>query len=179
MPTLEHYWNSLPIGKENAASYDTLCEKWKVSKRQARSILHDLSLYDGGDDYILIRSSSGKGFYRTDDMKIIRAFREECVKKAKSNFAPLKKINRILTEAESTQTNFVNNLKNMRVAKGLKQTDVIKQLQRSGVQIDAALLSKFENSVCLPTPYQLCLFARIYGCSTRDLVNTELLYLIG
>ena len=179
MPTLEDYWNSLPIGKEKAESYDTLCEKWNVNKRQARSILHNLSLYDSGDNYILIRSSSGKGFYRTDDMQIIQAFRAECMKKAKSNFAPLKKINRILTEAEDRQIDFCNNLKTMRLAKGLKQTDVILQLQRVGENVDAAMLSKYENSVCLPTPYQLCLFARIYGCKPHELINTELAYLIG
>ena len=176
---LEHYWNSLPIGKENAESYDTLCKKWNMNKRKVRQILHDLSLYDSGDNYILIRSSSGRGFYRTDDMKIIQAFRKECLSKAKSNFAPIKKINRIINEADNMQVDFYNNLKTMRLAKGLKQTEVVEQLQRVGENVDAALLSKYENSVCLPTPYQLCLFARIYGCKPQELINTELAYLIS
>ena len=172
---LEQYWNSLPIGKENAVDYDTLCEKWQMNKRKVRQTLHDLSLYDSGDNYILIRSGSGKGFYKTDDMQIIKAFRKECLHKAKSNFAPLKKINRVINTADEVQLNFSNNMKAVRVAQGLKQRDVVMQLRKSGEQIDEALLSKYENSVCIPTPYQLCLFARIYGCKPAELINIDLL----
>lgn len=179
MQTLEQYWNSLPIGKENAADYNELCAKWNMSKRKVRQTLHDLSLYDSGDDYILIRSGSSKGFYRTNDMQIINAFRKECLSKAKSNFAPLKKINRIITEADNTQMNFYNNLKSARLAMGMKQSDVVAQLRKAGEYVDTALLSKYENSVCLPTPYQLCLLARIYGCKPAELINTDLAYTIA
>ena len=168
---LEQYWNSLPIGKENAVDYETLCEKWQMTKRAVRYKLHELSLYDSGDNYILIRSGSGKGFYKTDDMEIINAYRKECMQKAKSNFAPLQKINRIINSKDDVQMSFINNLRAIRVAQGLKQREVVEEVQKVGEQIDEALLSKFENSVCIPTPYQLCLFARIYGCKPNDLIN--------
>lgn len=168
---LEQYWNSLPIGKENAVDYDTLCDKWQMSKRAVRYKLHELSLYDNGDGYILILSGSGKGFYKTDDMEIINSYRKECLQKAKSNFAPLKKINRLINSKDDVQMSFINNLRAIRVAQGLKQREVVEEVQKVGEQIDEALLSKFENSVCIPTPYQLCLFARIYGCKPNDLIN--------
>lgn len=172
---LEQYWNSLPIGRENAVDYDTLCERWQMNKRAVRNKLHELSRYDSGDNYILIRSGSGKGFYKTDDIEIIKSYRKECMQKAKSNFAPLQKINRIMNSKDDTQMNFANNLRSVRVAQGLKQREVVEQVRVVGEQIDEALLSKFENSVCMPTPYQLCLFARIYGCKPNELININLL----
>lgn len=170
---LNKYWEALPIGKENAATYPKLCEKWQMSERRARSILHALSLYDSGDNYILIRSSSGKGFFRTDDIETIKAYKKECTKKAKSNFAPLKKINRVLAGAEDLQIDFLNNMKHARELKGMTQQEVVDLIQKHDKTVNAALLSKFENSVCLPTPYQLLLFARIYGVKPFELVDYE------
>lgn len=170
---LNEYWEALPIGKENAASYKDLCEQWSMSERKARSILHALSLYDSGDNFILIRSSSGKGFFRTDDLETIKAYKKECTKKAKSNFAPLKKINRILAGAEDIQYNFFNNMKQARELKGMTQQEVVELIQNHDKTINAALLSKFENSVCLPTPYQLLLFARIYDVKPFELIDYE------
>ena len=170
---LNEYWEALPIGKENAATYPKLCKKWNMSERKARSILHALSLYDSGDNYILIRSSSGKGFFRTDDIETIKAYKKECTKKAKSNFAPLKKINRVLAGAEDVQINFFNNMKNTRELKGMTQQDVVELIQKYDKTVNAALLSKFENSVCMPTPYQLLLFARIYDCKPSELLSYE------
>ena len=170
---LAEYWETLPIGKENAATYAKLCEEWSMNERRARSILHALSLYDSGDNYILIRSSSGKGFFRTDDLETIKAYKKECTKKAKSNFAPLKKINRILAGAEDIQFNFFNNMKQARELKGMTQQETVELIQRHDKTVNTALLSKFENSVCLPTPYQLLLFARIYDCKPSELLNYE------
>jgi hypothetical protein len=170
---LKEYWETLPIGKENAATYAKLCEEWSMSERKARSILHALSLYDSGDNYILIRSSSGKGFFRTDDLETIKAYKKECTKKAKSNFAPLKKINRILAGAEDIQFNFFNNMTQARELKGMTQQEAVDLMQRHDKTVNTALLSKFENSVCLPTPYQVLLFARIYDVKPFELIDYE------
>lgn len=171
----EFYWNDLPFGKENAANYDTLCARWGANKRTVRAILHELSLYDSGDDYILIRSSkNGGGFYKTDDRDEMRAYRKECLNKGKSNFAPVKKINRILnSDADGLQGSIFNNLKAVRLAKGLKQTEVVEQMRAVDPHIDVAMLSKFENGVCIPTPYQLARLAQIYGVQPRELVSIE------
>ncbi len=92
----DSYWNQIPIGKKNAVDYKILCKMWDASERTVRMILHELSCYDNGDRYILIRSSKGKGFYRTDDTEEIRRFKQECLNKGRSIFAPVKKCNRVL-----------------------------------------------------------------------------------
>lgn len=93
---LSRYWEEIPIGMENAVSYFELCVKWGISERQVRNILHDLSLFDNSDNYVLIRSARTKGFYRSDDIDEIQAYRRECLSKGKSIFALVKKCNRIL-----------------------------------------------------------------------------------
>ena len=77
---LELYWSEIPIGKENAIEYSDLCTMWGKDERTVRAILHELSLYDNGDNYVLIRSASGKGFYRTDNEAIIKAYRQKHIK---------------------------------------------------------------------------------------------------
>lgn len=93
---LEFYWHDIPIGKDNAVSYKELCARWDRNERAVRVILHDLSRYDNGDDFILIRSSAGRGFYRTDDLETIKAYKRECLNRGRNVFAPVRKINKVL-----------------------------------------------------------------------------------
>ena len=173
--TNEYYWQDIPVGRENAVTYETLCALWGADRRTVRQILHELSLFDDGDDYILIRSSkSGGGFYKTDDRDEMRAYRKECLNKGRSNFAPVKKINRVLnSDAEALQGSIFNNLKAVRISQGLKQADVVGQMRESDPHIDVAMLSRFENGVCIPTPYQLARLAQIYGVPTTELIAIE------
>ena len=170
----EQYWNDIPVGKENAVTYDWLCERWLCGKRAARSILHELSLFDSGDDYILIRSSSGKGFYKTDDPDEMEAFKRECLSKGRSVFAPIKKINRVLNAQGVVQYTFDNNLRVIREGAGLKQRDVCKRMSRYDKAFNVPLLSKMENGQCCPTPYQRYLLSQIYGCEASSLVVEDL-----
>lgn len=169
---LELFWHDLPTEKENALSYAELTELWGTGERGVRMILHELSSFDNGDNYILIRSSSGKGFYKTDDPETLEAFRRECLNKGKSLFAPVRKINRVLA-ANGEQFSIENNLRVRREMAGLKQTEVCARLSAYDFGIDCAMLSKMENGVCLPTPYQLLQIAKIYGCAPAELVRTE------
>lgn len=169
------YWHEIPVGKENAITYPELCAAWNVTERTARSILHDLSSFDNGDDYILIRSSKGKGFYKTDDEAEIKAYKRECLNKGRSVFAPVKKINRVLN-ANIQQYNLVNNLRVVREARGLKQSAVCKEMRKLDRAFDNSLLSKMENGICLPTFQQLTKLAEIYGCKPFDLISEELTY---
>ena len=98
---MEHYWNDLPIGRENAITYPELCELWGCSERRVRHILHELSYWDNDDPYILIRSSRSKGFYKTDNVQEIERYRIECTNKARRTFAPLRKIGRVLKGQEN------------------------------------------------------------------------------
>lgn len=96
---LAQYWNDIPVGKENAITYDELTQKWNCSARTVRRILHELSYLDNGDNYILIRSSHGKGFYKTDNLDEITRYQKECTNRAKHTFAPLRKIRRVVKES--------------------------------------------------------------------------------
>lgn len=98
---IEEYWDLIPIGKENRVTYGELCLAWGVSKRTVRNILHRLSMQDDGSGLVLIRSSKGKGFYRTDNLEEIAAYRREVYNRARHTFAPFRKIDRILGHNES------------------------------------------------------------------------------
>lgn len=170
---LELYWSEIPIGKNNAASYPDLMLKWDRKERDVRAILHELSAFDNGDDYILIRSAKkGGGFYRTDNPDDIKAYREECLAKGRSTFAPVKKINRVLRN-NAEQFSVINNLRVMREAADLKQTEVCAAMKQFDDAFDVPLLSKMENGVCMPTLLQCRKLAEIYGCAPADLINYD------
>lgn len=175
MDNVKLYWDDIPIGYENAADYEWLCSIWECTERKARAILHELSLYDNGDNYILIRSGKRRGFYKTDDTDEIQAFKRECLNKGRSIFAPVKKINRVLN-TNTEQYSLTNNLRVVRESKGLKQCQVCNIMKRYDRAFDKSLLSKMENGVCLPTYYQLSKLAEIYAVSPSDLLGTELYY---
>lgn len=170
----ELYWNDIPVGKENAVKYDTLCARWNVDKRAARAILHDLSLYDNGDNYILIRSCKhGGGFYKTDDPEELKAYRKECLNMGRNTFSPVRKINRVLNTQDDLQESIFNKMRAVRLSVGLKQEDVVASMKEYDPRFDAPMLSKFENGFCMPTPYQLAALARIYGAQPRDLLMLD------
>lgn len=168
-------WDDIPVNKENAVTYAELCKKWNCNERAARAILHELSSFDNGDDFILIRSSSGKGFYKTDDESEIQAYKKECLNKGRSVFAPIRKINRVLN-ANKEQYSFINNLRVIREGCGLKQSDVCDLMQQHDRAFDKSLLSKMENGVCMPTCLQLLKLAEIYAVQPADLLQVELYY---
>lgn len=169
---LNKFWEDIPIGKENAITYAKLCELWQCTERAARGILHELSSYDNGDDYILIRSSSCKGFYKTDNPEEMQAYKRECLNKGRSIFAPVRKINRVLN-ANVEQYSFENNLRVVREGAGLTQGQVCTIMQKYNKGFDKSLLSKIENSVILPTPYQINILSQIYGVEPLKLIDVE------
>lgn len=172
----ELYWNDIPVGKENAIGYAELMLKWGVKDRVVRQILHDLSAYDNGDDYILIRSAKHRGgFYKTTHADEIKAFKKECLNKGRSNFAPVKKINRVMKN-NADQISFTNNLRVMRELCGLKQTDVCDIMKQYDESFDVPMLSKMENGVCLPTFFQCKKLADIYGCTTEYLIDYDVFF---
>lgn len=93
---LTQYWEMIPIGKRNRVTYSELCDLWGMSKRMVRLILNRLASWDNGDQYILVRSSSARGFWRTCDRDEIRRYRREPLSRAKSYLKQLDKINRVL-----------------------------------------------------------------------------------
>ena len=177
MNALNEYWEQIPVGRANAITYTELRELWHCSERAARETLHKLSHYDNGDDYILIRSGSCKGFYRTDDEAEIKAYKRECLNKGRSVFAPIKKINRVLN-ADAEQFSFENNMRVIRESRGMKQSEVCNRIQQMTHDntFDKPLLSKMENGVVMPTPYHVILLARIYDVEPLELLDVNLYY---
>lgn len=173
---LEFYWNDIPTEKSQAVTYDELTMWWNLKdKREIRKILHELSSYDNGDNYVLIRSGKSKGFYKTDDIETIEKYKRECLNKGKSIFAPVKKINRVLT-ANNSQYSMTNNLRLMRESLNIRQTQVCEFMQEFDDAFDVPMLSKMENNVCLPTPFQLAKLSEFYACEPTDLVNADLYF---
>ena len=172
---ISKYWDDIPTGKQNAVTYGELCSLWQCTERGARETLHKLSRYDNGDNYVLIRSSKCRGFYKTDNEDEIKAYKKECLNRGRNVFAPIKKINRILN-ANVEQYSLTNNLRVIRESKGLKQRDVVDLMKKHDKAFDKSLLSKMENNVVLPTPYQIALLAGIYAVEPFDLVNVNLYY---
>lgn len=172
---LEAYWNDIPIGKNNAATYAELKMWWNLNEREVRRALHELSSFDNGDNYVLIRSGKSKGFYKTDDQKEIETYKRECLNKGRSVFAPVKKINRIL-KANAAQFSIENNLRIIREERQLKQSAVCEFMQAFDEAFDVSMLSKMENGRCLPTPFQLAKLSEIYGCAASDLIQADLYF---
>lgn len=90
------YWNDIPTDKKKAVSYEYLCAKWQCNHRRVRRILEQLGNDDNGDDYILIRSSHSRGFFRTKDRQLICRYEREVTNRANNVLKPKKKIDRVL-----------------------------------------------------------------------------------
>lgn len=175
MKGLEQYWACIPVGKKNAVTYSQLENRWGMSERRVRMMLAELSRFDNGDNYILIRSSAGKGFYLSDDPEEIAAYKRECRSRAIKTFAPLKKINRVLADVLPDEINysFTNNMKLVRKERQMRQDDVCDLMRAVDPSFDKSKLSRLENGYALPTPAQLHALAHIYGCEPRELVEVE------
>ena len=166
MTDIDYFWNSIPTRKEDAVTYPVLTQMWNMDERRVRRILHRLSCGDNGDDYVLIRSANGKGFYRTDDKLTIERYRRECLAKGRSLFAPVTKCNRLLNE--SAQLEVWNNLKVARLSKNMKQSEVCDRIREDIPYFNEALLSRFENGVCIPTPEQVNALSAVYGLPASE-----------
>ncbi len=93
---MKMYYESIPIGRENAITRKELAKKWGVSDRLARATIAKLRAEDNGDDFVIVAYSSQKGYFRTDDVKEIRRFEREMCNRARNTFAPLRKARRVL-----------------------------------------------------------------------------------
>ena len=98
---LLNYWHDIPTDETGfVADYNVLCMIWRCDRRTVRGILAELSAFDNGDDYILIRSSQNKGFYKTKNPEKIAEYRREVYARAMNTLKPLKKIKRVLNRTE-------------------------------------------------------------------------------
>ena len=98
---LTRFWYDIPTDESPfIVGYDVLTKIWNCDRRRVRLILAELSEFDNGDGYILIRSSHYEGFFRTRNPQIIKAYRREVYNRAMNTLKPLKKIKRVLNRNE-------------------------------------------------------------------------------
>ena len=95
---MEKYYNDIPIGMENAITKKELQIRWGMTERAVRAKIQLLRAADFGDDMVIISRSSGRGYYRTNNLEEIIAYKQEVINRGKHTFLPLRKVNRILNE---------------------------------------------------------------------------------
>lgn len=91
-----NYYESIPIGKENAISREELCELCGKSARSVRRTIENLRSKDNGDDFVIVSTAHRAGYFRSSNRDEIRSFKGEVTRRGKHTFRPLRKANRIL-----------------------------------------------------------------------------------
>ena len=171
MSVLETYRLDIPRGSENARGYDYFVKKWDKTRRSVRRILHDISVNEFDDGFVLIRSAHDGGmFYLTKTKDEIARYRKEIINKARSLAEPARIIDKVL-EIDAGSLTVVNRMRKTRLKKGMKQTEVVEAMRKKFRTFDVPMLSKMENGVCLPTPPHLVTLARIYGVEPSELLE--------
>lgn len=74
----------IPIGRENAISRKDLCRLTGMSDRMVRHAIAHLRAEDDGTDMIIVSTSRGRGYYRTDDIDEILHFIGEMTKRIRN-----------------------------------------------------------------------------------------------
>ena len=95
---MENFYNDIPIGKENAITKKALQVKWRMTASAVRRTIQELRAADFGDNMVIISRSSGSGYYRTNNLDEIIAYKQEVLNRGKHTFLPLRKVNRILNK---------------------------------------------------------------------------------
>lgn len=65
----------------------------------------------------------------------------------------------------------MNNLRELRIRAGLKQSDLARICQQTDSRIDVGMISRFENGVCLPTPAMAHALADALGVDIAELYD--------
>lgn len=105
---LQNYWDCIPDDPNNAVTYEALEALWEMDRRGVRRTLQELGAWDNGDAFVLIRSSTRAGFYKTDCTKDILRYRRECINKASAILNSLSKIDRVLNQFTKNNTDLTS-----------------------------------------------------------------------
>lgn len=72
----------------------------------------------------------------------------------------------------------MNNIKRLRIERGLTQKEVTEYLRRYDERIDGSMLSRFENELCYPTPLIMRSLCNVLKCLPEELYGkTEQQYI--
>lgn len=166
----DYFYESIPIGRENAITRAELARLWGVSQDKARHIIAALRAEDQGDDYIIFSSSDPQspGYYKTANADERRAYMAETKRRAINTFKPLKKAQRI-ENGDSDQYSLCNNLKVFRKDRGFTNDMFCDALAAVGIPMNAPLLSRIENGYVLPSPRCAEAMTEILQCEMSEL----------
>lgn len=159
-------YNDLPIGKKNAITKIELQCKWGMSERMVRKTISDLRAMDLDDDFVIVSLSTGKGYFKTNDIDEIRAFKKEVTNRGRHTFTPLRKVNKILA-----MQSMPNALREKRLALNISTKEAIEYVRAVDPNFDKSLLSKIENGRCNPTNNQLFRLAELYESTPEELAG--------
>ena len=81
----------IPIGREHAVSKEELAAMWKCSTREARRFIAECRADAAKTgDYCILSTSTGGGYWRSNDVVEIAAFIRETERRARNTFLSLK-----------------------------------------------------------------------------------------
>lgn len=168
-------YDMIPVGRENAITREALCALTGLSDRAARMALAEARNEDNGDGFVIVSSSTGAGYYRTDDPVEIRRYVDEIEAKAEALRAPAKKARRILGEDSPTPADdgddapFECHLGGFRRSRGLKQDALLDMIRHTTPGLDHVAISKAENGAVILTPDALAAAAEALGIHPADI----------
>lgn len=176
----DFYYESIPVGRENAITRAELARRWGMSPDKVRHTIAALRAEDQGDNYIIFSSSDPQnpGYYKTDEATERRAFMAETKRRAINTFKPLRKAQRI-ENGNSDQYSLCNNLKLYRKDKGISNDMFCDALTAAGVPMSTPMLSRIENGHVLPSPRCAEVMAEIIGCDVIELFGFAYAAIIG
>lgn len=87
----------IPVGgPEDAVKREDLAKLWGVPDRRVRKIIEKFRETDSGDPYPILSTSSGAGYWRSDDVKDMERFAAEMSAKARGHFGALREVRRAI-----------------------------------------------------------------------------------
>ena len=79
--------NDIPVGRQHAISKEELAARWGCSTREARRAIADFRADTAkAGDYCILSTSTGGGYWRSNDVEEISAFIKETESRARNTF---------------------------------------------------------------------------------------------
>lgn len=83
--------NDIPVGRQHAVRKEELAAKWGCSTREARRAIAGFRADAAkAGDYCILSTSTGGGYWRSNDTEEISAFIKETENRARNTFLSLK-----------------------------------------------------------------------------------------
>jgi hypothetical protein len=97
--------NDIPIGRRNAISRAQLTKLWGCSDRTARQYIAEFRAEVTGEQYAILSSSRGDGYWMSNDPKEIQAFIDEMQAHAVKTFVAQRAAKHVLKNIDQVAMN--------------------------------------------------------------------------